>query len=155
MDINDIAASTLSLLSITAEKKHIKLVNALEPKTQVYADKNMINTVIRNLVSNAVKFTKNGGEVRISATDKGDLIEINISDTGTGMNKENLGKLFRIDTYHSTTGTAGETGTGLGLIICREFIEKHGGKIKVESEEKKGSTFSFSLPREKKVTSDK
>ena len=150
IDINEIVISTLGLLSITAEKKHIRLKNSLETKTMVFADKNMINTVIRNLISNAVKFTKNGGEVRISATDRNDMIEIQVADTGVGMNKENLGKLFRIDTYHSTTGTSGETGTGLGLIICKEFVEKHGGKIKVESEEKKGSTFSFSLPREKK-----
>ncbi len=150
IDISEVINATLGLLSITAEKKHIKLVNDLQPKSMVYADKNMINTVIRNLVSNAVKFTKNGGEVRISATDKGGSLEIHVSDTGIGMNKESLGKLFRIDTYHSTTGTAGETGTGLGLIICREFVEKHGGKIKVESEEKKGSTFSFNLPKEGK-----
>ena len=150
IEINEVVASTLGFLSITAEKKHIKFIDDLKPKTMVYADKNMINTVIRNLVSNAVKFTKNGGEVRISATDKGSMIDIHISDTGIGMNKESLDKLFKIDAYHSTTGTAGETGTGLGLVICREFVEKHGGKLKVESEEKKGSIFSFGLPKEKK-----
>jgi PAS domain S-box-containing protein len=149
MDINDIIASTISLLSITAEKKHIKLKNTIAKKIMVYADKNMINTVIRNLISNAVKFTANDGEVRISAADKEKMVEIRVSDTGVGMNQETLGKLFRIDMYHSTSGTSGETGTGLGLIICKEFVEMHGGKIVVESEEKKGSTFSFTLPKKK------
>jgi PAS domain S-box-containing protein len=149
MDINEIIASTISLLSITAEKKHIRLRNLIAKKTVVYADKNMINTVIRNLISNAVKFTSNDGDVSISAVDKEKMVEIRVTDTGVGMNQENLGKLFRIDMYHSTTGTSGETGTGLGLVICKEFIEKHGGKIIVESEERKGSTFSFTLPKKK------
>jgi signal transduction histidine kinase len=78
------------------------------------------------------------------------MIEIRVKDSGVGISRENLGKLFRIDTYHSTNGTSGESGTGLGLVICKEFIEKNGGKIKVESEEKKGSTFSFTLPKGKK-----
>jgi PAS domain S-box-containing protein len=149
LDVNEIIASTISLLSITAEKKHIRLTNTVDAKTMVYADKNMINTVIRNLISNAVKFTGNGGEVIIGADVKDKMVELRISDTGVGMSKESLGKLFRIDMYHSTTGTSGETGTGLGLVICKEFIEKHGGKIKVESEERKGSTFSFTLPKKK------
>jgi PAS domain S-box-containing protein len=149
MDINEIIVSTINLLSITAEKKHIRLRNNIAAKTMVYADKNMINTIIRNLISNAVKFTANDGEVSIDAADKERIIEIRVTDTGVGMNKESLGKLFRIDMYHSTTGTSGETGTGLGLVICKEFIEKHGGKIIVESEENKGSTFSFTLPKKK------
>ncbi|MBN1415147.1 MAG: PAS domain-containing protein [Bacteroidales bacterium] len=149
IDINEIITSTFNLLSITAEKKRVKLKNALGTKTMVYADKNMINTVIRNLISNAVKFTRNGGEVSIDAVSRGNMIEISITDTGVGIHKENLDKLFRIDMYHSTNGTSGETGTGLGLIICKEFVEKHGGRIKVVSEEKKGSTFSFTLPKKK------
>jgi PAS domain S-box-containing protein len=149
IDIHEIIMSTINLLSISAEKKHIKLNNTVETKTIVYADRNMINTVIRNLVSNAVKFTQTGGEITISISESPKSWEVKVKDTGIGMNKENLGKLFRIDTYHSTSGTSGETGTGLGLIICKEFVEKHDGKIKVESEEKKGSTFSFTIPRKK------
>jgi PAS domain S-box-containing protein len=149
IDINEIVKSTLSFSTITAEKKRIKLENTLTEKTMAFADKNMINTVMRNLISNAVKFSKTGGEIKIAASDVGDMLEISVIDTGVGMNKENLGKLFRIDTYHSTTGTSGESGTGLGLIICKEFVEKHNGLIKVISEEKKGSTFSFTLPKNK------
>ncbi len=149
IDIAEIVRSTINFLSITAEKKRIKLKNKIENHTMVYADRNMITTVMRNLISNAVKFTQIDGEVKVSASDKEDMIEINVSDNGIGMNKETLGKLFRIDTYHSTSGTSGESGTGLGLIICKEFVEKHGGKIKVVSEEKKGSTFSFTLPKAK------
>ncbi len=151
IDIAEIVRSTINFLSITAEKKRIKLKNKIENHTLVFADRNMITTVMRNLISNAVKFTQNDGEVKVSASTKDDMMEIHVSDNGVGMNKETLGKLFRIDTYHSTSGTSGESGTGLGLIICKEFIEKHGGKIKVVSEEKKGSTFSFTLPKAKQV----
>ncbi len=151
IDIAEIARSTINFLSITAEKKRIKLKNKIENHTVVYADRNMITTVMRNLISNAVKFTQNDGEVKVNASEKEDMIEICVTDNGVGMNKETLGKLFRIDTYHSTSGTSGESGTGLGLIICKEFIEKHGGKIKVVSEEKKGSTFSFTLPKAKQT----
>jgi PAS domain S-box-containing protein len=150
IDIAELVSNTLNFLTITADKKRIALINKVDASTPVYADRNMINTVMRNLMSNAVKFTGTGGEVSISANSKGDMIEIRVKDSGVGISRENLGKLFRIDTYHSTNGTSGESGTGLGLVICKEFIEKNGGKIKVESEEKKGSTFSFTLPKGKK-----
>jgi signal transduction histidine kinase len=106
----------------------------------------MIGTVFRNLISNAIKFTMQGGEVIISAVEKQNEIIFSVRDTGVGIPKNNIGKLFRIDQNYSTTGTNKEKGTGLGLILCKDFIEKHGGKIWVESEEKIGSTFFFSLP---------
>jgi signal transduction histidine kinase len=127
MDINEIIASTISLLSITAEKKHIRLRNVITKKTMVYADKNMINTVIRNLISNAVKFTTNDGEVSISTADKENMVEIRVTDTGVGMNKENLGKLFRIDMYHSTTEPREKQALVL-VWLLQGIYRKHGGK---------------------------
>jgi signal transduction histidine kinase len=106
----------------------------------------MIDAVIRNLVSNAIKFTGAGGTVEISSQSTNNLVEIAVSDTGAGISEENMEKLFRIDVKHISIGTAGEKGSGLGLLLCKELIEKNGGKIKVESEEGKGTTFRFTLP---------
>jgi signal transduction histidine kinase len=110
----------------------------------------MINLVIRNLISNAIKFTNDGGVVTIQCSqDEKDknLLSVSISDTGIGISPDNIKKLFRIDEYFSTSGTAGEGGTGLGLIICKEFVEKNKGTIKVESELEVGTTFTFTLPK--------
>jgi signal transduction histidine kinase len=106
----------------------------------------MLNTVFRNLISNAIKFTMPGGEITISAERKQGEIVFGVRDTGVGIPKNSIEKIFRIEQSYSTLGTNNEEGTGLGLILCREFVEKHGGKIRVESEEGKGTTFSFSLP---------
>ena len=106
----------------------------------------MINVIIRNLLNNAIKFTKNGGTVSVSSKTKNNFTEISIKDTGIGISKENINKLFRTDVHHTTIGTSEEKGTGLGLILCKEFVEKNNGKIWVESDLNKGSTFTFSLP---------
>jgi signal transduction histidine kinase len=110
------------------------------------ADKNMIRTILRNLITNAVKFTHKNGQVQVNAINYNDNIEISVSDNGIGMSKETIAKLFRIDANLSTRGTENEKGTGLGLFLCKEFAEKHNGNIWVESEEGKGSTFKFLLP---------
>ena len=113
----------------------------------VYADGYMLGSTVRNLVSNAIKFTPKGGEITIKATSIiGNFDEISVKDTGIGMNKNMIDNLFRIDEHTNRKGTEGEASTGLGLIICREFVEKHGGRLWVDSEEGKGSTFCFSLP---------
>ena len=112
----------------------------------VYADINMISTVIRNLISNALKYTENKGIIYLESNKLKDKIQINIVDSGVGIKKENIDKLFKIDSNISTSGTANEKGTGLGLIICKEFIEKNNGEISFESTEGKGSTFRFSIP---------
>jgi PAS domain S-box-containing protein len=151
INISEIVKSTIDLQKISAEKKNIKLKSHISERNIVYADKNMITTVIRNLVSNAIKFSKPQGTIEISSVAGDKYIDVTVSDNGTGISKENLDKLFRIDSYYSTSGTLGETGTGLGLIICKEFVEKNGGIIKVESEEGKGSSFTFSLPASKPV----
>ena len=111
-----------------------------------FADYNMINTVLRNLLSNALKYTTKGGTVEISSEVSGDKVKIKVSDTGIGIQEENLEKLFRIDVNYSTRGTADEAGTGLGLILCREFIQKNNGNIEVKSTFGMGSEFSFTLP---------
>jgi PAS domain S-box-containing protein len=144
-DILDIFQSVSNLYDLVAHKKNLRILNEIEPLTRVYADKNMVNTIARNLISNAIKFSKTGGEIKISSKSNGEMVEISVHDSGIGISKENLNKLFRIDTYHSTSGTLGETGTGLGLIICKEFIEKNNGRIKVASKEGTGTTLSFTL----------
>ncbi len=148
--VGGVVDEIISLLSINADSKGIKL-EAEVPKTQiVYCDRNMFHTILRNLVSNAIKFTSSGGSVGIYSRDRGDMIEMCVRDTGTGITKDRILHLFDPDTNLSTIGTAKETGTGLGLILCKEFVERNGGKIKVRSELGKGSEFCFTLPREQK-----
>ncbi len=106
----------------------------------------MINSVIRNLVTNAVKFTDKDKKVEVKIQSMENHIEVSVMDEGIGIPHEYLGKLFKIDEKYKAVGTAGEKGTGLGLIICREFVEKNGGEISVSSEPGEGSTFSFTLP---------
>ncbi len=110
----------------------------------------MLRTAIRNLISNAIKFTPKQGVVKVSAEFRDDYVRILVSDSGIGIKPETIGKLFKLETSFTTRGTENEKGTGLGLLLCKEFIEKHGGTIWVDSEEGKGSTFSFSLPANKK-----
>ncbi|GEM_PF-3934203 len=112
----------------------------------VLADKNMLKSILRNLMTNAIKFTRKTGKILLSAELIENFVEISVSDNGVGISAENAEKLFRIDKHLSTQGTNNETGTGLGLILCKEFVEKHGGKIWVESKEGQGTTFKFTLP---------
>ena len=130
-----------------AGKKSIVVKTVLPSNAPVFADKSMISTVLRNLISNAIKFTNPGGEIIISV-EKNHQSELTISvcDNGVGIPKNTIEKLFSIDENYSTMGTQKEMGTGLGLILCKEFVEKHNGNIWVESEEGKGSTFYFSIP---------
>ncbi|MBZ0198906.1 MAG: PAS domain S-box protein [Ignavibacteriaceae bacterium] len=137
---------TISLLKQTAVNKKITLDLSIDEKIIVNADKNMLSTVIRNLVFNAIKFTNAGGKITLSAKPKADLIEISVADTGIGIRQDIVDKLFKIDENVSTKGTANELGTGLGLLLCKELIEKNSGNIRVESKVGKGSKFIFTLP---------
>lgn len=129
------------------QNKQVNLINRMPESLVGYADSNTINLVIRNLVTNAMKFTNDGGEIIIMGEDKGNEIVVSVSDNGVGMNAETQAKLFNEITPYSTRGTANEKGTGLGLILCKEFVEKNGGRIWVESSEGRGSTFWFTLPK--------
>jgi anti-sigma regulatory factor (Ser/Thr protein kinase) len=111
-----------------------------------WADVSMLNTIFRNLISNALKFTDAGGEVTISSVLRERQVEIAVADTGCGIDEQGWTKLFRIDTQYTNVGTAGEQGTGLGLILCKDLVEKQGGHISVESQAGTGATFRFTLP---------
>lgn len=144
-----IVHNCLELLQLNADKKNITINNKIPMFSIVVADSNLITTVFRNLISNAIKFTPQGGVITIGIKENNESDEVVIvfvKDTGVGMNQETLDKLFRIDCSKNGIGTAGETGTGLGLILCKEFVEKHNGKIGAESEVGKGSTLYFTLP---------
>jgi signal transduction histidine kinase len=136
----------IGLLSLTAKEKGIELRNNLEQDLKVKADLNMLSLVLRNLISNSIKFTDMNGYVEVSADKKGKFVEITVADNGIGIPKDDLEKLFKDDVRYSTEGTKQEKGTGLGLLMCKEIIDKHGGKIWVESEMGKGSKFIFTLP---------
>ncbi|MFW5886277.1 MAG: ATP-binding protein, partial [Bacteroidota bacterium] len=146
INVKPLLEETASLFKSSASDKNILLSVLLEKDYIVFADKEMITTVARNLISNAIKFTQGGGHVSIDAKIVQDKLIIYIKDTGVGMHPEEKQKLFRLDVHHTTRGTHNEEGTGLGLILCKEFVEKNRGEINVESEKGKGTVFSFTLP---------
>lgn len=137
----------VTLIETLAQKKNIQISAEAGDACIVFGDRNMVNTVFRNLLTNAVKFTRVGGSIKISVKEVDSSYEIAFSDTGVGMSPEMMSNLFKIDTRFRTIGTDNETGTGLGLLLCREFIERHGGKISVKSEVGKGTEFTVSLPK--------
>ncbi len=147
-NIGEMMSKNLALFRQMADEKNICLANEMKKNILVYADENMIATVIRNLLTNALKYTDKGGKISVTSQDAGDFVEILVSDTGVGIEKEHIDKLFRIDVHYSTRGTAKEHGSGLGLILCKEFVEKNRGKIHVRSEPEKGTTFGFTLMKQ-------
>jgi len=149
INLRELINENILHLQLPAANKEIYLYYEAEEDIYLFADKNMINTVLRNLLSNAVKFTYRCGKVIVGASLTTDEVIISVKDTGIGISKENIDKLFRIDTNYSLTGTDNERGTGLGLKLCKEFVEKQGGRIWVESIENQGSEFKFSLPVKK------
>ncbi|HID98921.1 MAG TPA: hybrid sensor histidine kinase/response regulator [Thiotrichaceae bacterium] len=145
INLKEIVSANFELLNSNAVAKNIHIFSTILETSYVFADRNMLNTIIRNLLSNAIKFTPEKGKIEVVCCEKEAHIEIAISDTGVGINSQDINKLFRTDITYSTIGTRQETGTGLGLILCQEFVEKHGGKIWVESELGKGSRFYIRL----------
>jgi PAS domain S-box-containing protein len=129
-----------------AAQKKINLESEIQSSDTAFGDKNMVQTVIRNLITNAIKFTPQHGKIIVRTEKKDDHIQLSISDTGVGINQEKIDKLFRIDTQVTSKGTENEKGSGLGLILCKEFVERNGGEIWVESEIGKGTTIRFTLP---------
>ena len=147
IDLSEILKSILELYEETAASKNISLTNNISKSIFLYADLYMIETVLRNLVSNGIKFTHTGGSVSISAAVKSDFVKITVEDNGVGIDPDNQKKLFRIGEQYRMDGTANEQGTGLGLILCKGFVEKNNGTISVESELNKGSKFIFTVPK--------
>lgn len=136
----------VGLYKANALEKNITFINKIPAAAIAWADKNMLDAVLRNLVSNALKFTRNSGTITIGGQKKEDLVEVYIQDNGIGISEENLSRLFKIDEHITTQGTNKEKGTGLGLILCKEFIERNGGTISVESKLNTGTNFIFTLP---------
>lgn len=132
--------------NLQAKNKQISVKTAVEPGLTVFADKNMFRTILINLVSNAVKFSKAGGQVSISCRKVKDGVEFIVADKGIGIEPDNLAKLFNTNGQFSTNGTFLEQGTGLGLLLCKKFVDLHQGKIGVKSEPGKGSRFIFRIP---------
>ncbi len=146
-DLNELVNNNVNLLTNQAENKKINIEIAQQDSTIVKAHQNSINTVVRNLLSNAIKFTPERGKIKIGIVSNEKDWIVKIADNGVGMPQGVVDKIFRIDTKHSTQGTAKEKGTGLGLILCKEFVEKNGGQIWAKSKEGKGSLFAFSIPK--------
>lgn len=145
-NFHNIVHDNINLLKASAERKQIQINHDIPDELILIADEDMLNTIIRNLITNAIKFTKKGGTISINAVQTYDFAEITVADNGVGMNESVRNNLFKLDAAHSTPGTENEAGTGLGLLLCKEFIEKNGGTIRVESEENMGSKFIFTLP---------
>ena len=139
-------ADIIEVLSPTANEKKISINQSGTIDITVYADVDMLKTVLRNLISNAIKFSNSEGKIDITVSKSSSEIMISVSDNGVGMKPETLSKLFDFAQIHTSPGTSGEKGTGLGLLLCKEFVENHGGRIWAESELKHGSTFRFTLP---------
>lgn len=144
--VKTLVHESVDLLTENARQKNVQIEAYLPADLFVWVDANMFRSVMRNLVANALKFTQAGGKVSLSAQKAGDMVEFAVADTGAGIPKEHVPKLFRIDEAYSTRGTANESGTGLGLVLCDEFVRLNKGSIWVESEVDKGSTFYFTAP---------
>jgi signal transduction histidine kinase len=147
INLKELIQDVVNVLSHNAINKKIKVIWYVEENLFIEADKKMINSVLVNLISNAIKFTKNNGLIEIYAEKVTGFVQVYVKDSGIGIRKEDQEKLFRIDASFKRDGTNEEEGTGLGLILCKELIEKHKGKIWVNSEANAGSTFYFTIPK--------
>jgi len=146
IEVFSLVEEVKDLYKENARMKNIQIESDIPAEIAIHADRYMMETIMRNLISNAIKFTPSGGRVKIESALKDSTVEISVKDNGTGISPENRNKLFRIDEQYRTDGTADEKGTGLGLILCKEFVEKNNGTISAESEEGKGSRFTITVP---------
>jgi two-component system sensor histidine kinase/response regulator len=146
LDISFMVTEVSHLLRLQAEAKQIYIDCKIKSSVHVFADKDMINLVLRNLLSNAIKFTPEMGTIEIGVNDLNSFVEVYVQDSGTGISKDALQKINE-NNFYTTKGTASESGTGLGLMLCKEFLAKNGGRMQIESEMGRGSIFSFTLPR--------
>ena len=150
INLKGISHYVVKILELSAKEKNISIKDNIT-ETNVFADEDCARTILSNLVSNAIKYTVRGGEIKLSSKPNGNLVEITVEDNGVGMAESTIEKLFSITEKVSGVGTEDELGTGLGLILCKELVEKNNGKIWIESELGKGSKVTFSLPKEKSI----
>lgn len=154
-NLHAVTAETLSEIKVQADRKHIMLINQTGADDTVWADKLMLQTIIRNITSNAIKFTNEGGLIVIGSNQTAETTEIRIEDNGVGMTEETIQRILQTTELNSTKGTSGESGTGMGLIISKEFIQRHKGTLNIESTVGKGSTFIITLPCDSKKNDEK
>jgi two-component system sensor histidine kinase/response regulator len=145
LDLTNLSNDVLQLLRLQASSKSISVKNIVQDTAYAFADRDMVHLVLRNLVANAIKFTPENGVITIGINELPSYVEVYVQDTGVGISRESIRKI-RQGNYFTTNGTTNESGTGLGLMLCKEFIQKNGGNLFIESEEGKGSVFSFTLP---------
>jgi PAS domain S-box-containing protein len=150
INIKAISEDCIDLLTPIADKKQVLIKDEIKTSVFAFADNEMVKLVIRNLISNAIKFSSTGNEVILEAIQDNDKVRISVADNGTGISSELQDKLFNLESF-STKGTSNESGIGLGLLLCKDFVDKNGGKIWFESELKKGSTFYFTLPVKEQI----
>jgi signal transduction histidine kinase len=146
INLCELVQEEITSFKIAVMQKQLTLHHSIPSNLNISADLQMVKTIFRNLIGNAVKYTPTGGEITISASENKQFVEIVVSDNGIGISPEDQKNLFKINMFHSTAGTNQEKGVGLGLLLCKEFIELHSGNIMVESEAGKGSQFKFTLP---------
>jgi len=146
INLQSLLNEEIETIHMSSIQKHIAINNNVEINLNIMSDIQMIRTIIRNLTSNAIKFTKDGGHISISATNIGTYAEICVKDDGIGISEDDQKELFKVDKFHSIPGTNNEQGAGLGLLICKEFIQLHGGDISIISEVGLGSKFIFTMP---------
>lgn len=151
LNLIELAEEAVDLLRTNSQRKNITIKIDIADATIIFADENMIKTILRNLISNAIKFTPKGGNINVWSEEQENATHIHVKDDGIGISPENLKKLFRIDINFTQKGTDQERGTGLGLILCQDFVQRHGGEIWVTSREGAGSQFSFSLPKPEQI----
>jgi signal transduction histidine kinase len=146
INIRELITDNIMLLAGHAQSKGVLLENNIEEQLSIKADINMLNVIFRNLLSNAVKFTRKGGTVNIAAEKKDSYVYITVKDTGVGISPEKLENLFNLGSSYTSSGTALEKGNGLGLLLCKEFVEKNNGNLQVQSQPGKGSVFTVCIP---------
>ncbi len=147
MVIDNVIGNVQALLKGNATQKKVDLVYEPHPEVEVFADSTMLHSIFQNLIGNAIKFTPTKGSITVEVVDQGELIQVSVIDTGVGVPSEMLAGLFELKAHRSTDGTSGEKGTGLGLLLCKELVEKQGGRLWVDSEVGKGTSFHFTLQK--------
>ena len=146
INLQELTGYMIESVKTSAIQKQVSIHQSIPPNLNVAADPHMVKTILRNLLTNAIKYTDSGGEIIIHSSESEQFVETEIVDNGIGMSIKAGKSLFKTREFNSTNGTGNEQGTGLGLVLCKEFVEMHGGNIWVESELGKGSKFKFTLP---------